>query len=289
MAKVRARTTKICSAVTRHRFHRIGDLSPMQGCVQRHRKKTGSPLALDGDKSPAESADKSTPSKACDRGSGVGCNIGVQLDARILEIYLAALVAAGATGSGGRLRRRAAVAKPSRSSFATRSRWNKFCRVTCFPLAAAGRGRDSRAPPPPTGDVGGNERQPVRAEDNSPAIDRWARVGNQSSPGGTAEVSATFLSPLRGLAQRDRLLPPLKRWAILFRPAGLSFASLAVSVAASVLTTLGLAVMVMVNAWQAENHALPPLASAKPDGQKIFCSIKSFGGRDSRHKGVKIV
>jgi hypothetical protein len=35
--------------------------------------------------------------------------------------------------------------------------------------------------------------------------------------------------------------------------------------------------MVMANGRQAENDALPPLASAKPDRQKIFCSIKRLG------------
>jgi len=46
---------------------------------------------------------------------------------------------------------------------------------------------------------------------------------------------------------------------------------------ASGLTTLGLVVMVMANVWQAENDALPPLASAKPDSQKFFCLINGFG------------
>jgi len=32
--------------------------------------------------------------------------------------------------------------------------------------------------------------------------------------------------------------------------------------------------MVMANAWQAENDALPPLVSAMPDRRKSFCSIK---------------
>jgi hypothetical protein len=54
---------KIWSAVTCHRFCRFGDLSPKQGRVQRP-GSVGRLLAFDGDKSPAESADKSAHSKA---------------------------------------------------------------------------------------------------------------------------------------------------------------------------------------------------------------------------------
>src|SRR6266540_1785986 len=50
------------SAVTCHRFWRFGDLSPKQGRVQRP-ARVGRLPAFDGDKSPAESADKSTHSK----------------------------------------------------------------------------------------------------------------------------------------------------------------------------------------------------------------------------------
>ncbi len=50
MMKVGARTTRIWSAVTCHRF---GDLSPKQGRVQRPGTSTGRPRACNGDKSPA--------------------------------------------------------------------------------------------------------------------------------------------------------------------------------------------------------------------------------------------
>jgi hypothetical protein len=64
------RKTKIWSAVTCHRFFRFGDLSPKPGHVQRPREKTSVVgclahhqtrrlVAFDGDKSPAESEDKS--------------------------------------------------------------------------------------------------------------------------------------------------------------------------------------------------------------------------------------
>jgi len=95
----------------------------------------------------------------------------------------------GQGACGGRLHRSAAVAKPSRSSFAMSSRWNKFCRVAGFPRAAAGRGRHSRAP--------------------SSVDDNW-----------------------------------------------------------------DLAVMVMANAWRAENCILPPLESAKRIDRKISAQSK---------------
>ncbi len=50
---VLARTTRIWRAVTWHRFHRFGDLSPKQSRVQRPGKTTGRSRAFDGDKSPA--------------------------------------------------------------------------------------------------------------------------------------------------------------------------------------------------------------------------------------------
>ncbi len=59
-----AATTEIWSAVTCHRFRRLGDLSPKQGCVQRPGEKVRRPLAFDGDKSPAKSGDKSPHSKS---------------------------------------------------------------------------------------------------------------------------------------------------------------------------------------------------------------------------------
>ena len=52
------------SAVTCHRFHRFGDLSPKQRRVQRRVGKVGCPLAFDGDKSPAKSAARPAHSKA---------------------------------------------------------------------------------------------------------------------------------------------------------------------------------------------------------------------------------
>src|SRR5881397_2260168 len=60
--KLRAQPARIWSAVTCHRFCRFGDLSPKQGRVQRP-GEVGRLTALDGDKSPAESADKSAHSK----------------------------------------------------------------------------------------------------------------------------------------------------------------------------------------------------------------------------------
>src|SRR5881409_70978 len=62
MMKLCAQPAKIWSAVTCHRFCRFGDLSPKQGRVQRP-GRPGRLLAFDGDKSPAESADKSAHSK----------------------------------------------------------------------------------------------------------------------------------------------------------------------------------------------------------------------------------
>src|SRR5213594_5003738 len=57
-----AQAARIWSAVTCHRFCRFGDLSPKQGRVQRS-GRIGRLVAFDGDKSPAESADKSAHSK----------------------------------------------------------------------------------------------------------------------------------------------------------------------------------------------------------------------------------
>src|SRR6266542_6263538 len=62
MMKLRAEPARIWSAVTCHRFCRFGDLSPKRGRVQRP-GRVGRLSALDGDKSPAESADKSAHSK----------------------------------------------------------------------------------------------------------------------------------------------------------------------------------------------------------------------------------
>src|SRR5437867_12302307 len=62
MMKLCARPTRIWSAVTCHRFCRFGDLSPKQGRVQRP-GKVGRLSTFDGDKSLAESADKSAHSK----------------------------------------------------------------------------------------------------------------------------------------------------------------------------------------------------------------------------------
>src|SRR5258708_7548219 len=53
---------RIWSAVTCHRFCRFGDLSRGQGRVRRP-GRVGRLPAFDGDKSPAESADKSAHSK----------------------------------------------------------------------------------------------------------------------------------------------------------------------------------------------------------------------------------
>ncbi|HEU0012014.1 MAG TPA: peptidylprolyl isomerase [Verrucomicrobiae bacterium] len=62
MTKLCAPPARISSAVTHHRFCRFGDLSPKQGRVQRP-GRVGRLPAFDGDKSPAESADKSAHSK----------------------------------------------------------------------------------------------------------------------------------------------------------------------------------------------------------------------------------
>jgi hypothetical protein len=55
---------KLWSAVTCHRFRRLDDLSSKQNRVQRFANSPRAP-ALDGDKSPPESAVKSAHSKAC--------------------------------------------------------------------------------------------------------------------------------------------------------------------------------------------------------------------------------
>jgi len=62
MMKYWAVGARIWSAVTCHRFCRFGDLSPKQGRVQRP-GKVARLFAFDGDKSPAESADKPAHSK----------------------------------------------------------------------------------------------------------------------------------------------------------------------------------------------------------------------------------
>jgi len=62
MMKLCAQPARIWSAVTCHRFGRFGDLSPKQGRVQRP-GRVGRVATFDGDKSPAESADKSAHSK----------------------------------------------------------------------------------------------------------------------------------------------------------------------------------------------------------------------------------
>ena len=60
-----ARRPKVLwSAVTCHRSDGFGDLSPKPARVQRVAKQIGAWGAFDGDKSPAESADKSAHSKA---------------------------------------------------------------------------------------------------------------------------------------------------------------------------------------------------------------------------------
>jgi hypothetical protein len=63
MLKLRAFPTKIWSAVTCHRFRRLAGLPARQSRVQR---LGGTPCLgpFDGDKSPAQSADKSAHSKA---------------------------------------------------------------------------------------------------------------------------------------------------------------------------------------------------------------------------------
>src|SRR2546422_10011253 len=60
--KLCAQAARIWSAVTCHRLCRFGDLSPKQGRAQRP-GRVGRLLPFDGDKSPAESADKSAHSK----------------------------------------------------------------------------------------------------------------------------------------------------------------------------------------------------------------------------------
>src|SRR5438093_7950263 len=71
--KLCAQPARIWSAVTCHRFCRFGDLSPKQGRVQRP-GRVGRLLPLDGDKSPAESADKSAHSKVVVAWSAVTCH-----------------------------------------------------------------------------------------------------------------------------------------------------------------------------------------------------------------------
>lgn len=53
------------SAVTRHRFSRLADLSAEQSRDQRLAEKPGRLSAFDGDQSPPKSAAKSAHSKAC--------------------------------------------------------------------------------------------------------------------------------------------------------------------------------------------------------------------------------
>jgi hypothetical protein len=59
MKTVRDCTAELWSAVTRHRFRCSADLSAEQSRVQRLAERFGRSIAFDGDKSPAESADKS--------------------------------------------------------------------------------------------------------------------------------------------------------------------------------------------------------------------------------------
>lgn len=61
--RMRVRTTKLWSAVTCHRFRRLADKSAKQSRVQRLAEKLECLPVFDGDKSPAESADKSAHSK----------------------------------------------------------------------------------------------------------------------------------------------------------------------------------------------------------------------------------
>ena len=68
MTKTPVHPPEIWSAVTCHRFGRLGDSLPKQGRVERPGRAPGSPRACDGDKSPAESGDKSPHSKAGSRG-----------------------------------------------------------------------------------------------------------------------------------------------------------------------------------------------------------------------------
>src|SRR5213593_506010 len=63
MMKLCSQAARIWSAVTCHRFCCFGDLSPKQGRVRRPGRVGRLPV-FDGDKSPAESADKSAHFKA---------------------------------------------------------------------------------------------------------------------------------------------------------------------------------------------------------------------------------
>ena len=71
MMKLCPIAARIWSAVTCHRFWRFGDLSPKQGRVQRPGSARRFP-PCDGDKSPAESADKSAHSKGVAAQSALG-------------------------------------------------------------------------------------------------------------------------------------------------------------------------------------------------------------------------
>ena len=73
--------------------------------------------------------------------------------------------------------------------------------------------------------------QPGRAKENSPAFQRWeARFGSHRVPSGTTDkprVGGKLLPSLTGL---DAVVPPdpaLKRWAIVSRPSGTFWASVA--------------------------------------------------------------
>ena len=70
MTKLRAYSPEMWSAVTCHRFDRLGDSSPEQSRVQRLVVSSGRSSDFHGDKSPAESADKSAHSKARRRRTG---------------------------------------------------------------------------------------------------------------------------------------------------------------------------------------------------------------------------
>jgi hypothetical protein len=79
MMKLCAQAARIWSAVTCHRLCRFGDLSPKQGRVQRP-VRVGRLPAFDGDKSPAESADRSAHSKVVAASPRcVLCVLGVRL------------------------------------------------------------------------------------------------------------------------------------------------------------------------------------------------------------------
>src|SRR5437867_3942105 len=86
MMKLYARPARIWSAVTCHRFYRFGDLSPKQGRVQRP-GRAGRLLAFDGDKSPAESADKSAHSRVA--AAPPHCTTMMKLCARPARIWSA--------------------------------------------------------------------------------------------------------------------------------------------------------------------------------------------------------